>query len=116
MSSTRAPGSIISAISRKSWRNSPAVAAAAGGRAAAASRLKDAAIAVPVRLAGQAAMLGAPGQKAAQGLEQLGFVQQEGVMAVFRGDLDKADIGRDRVQRVNQLAAFRCREQPVAGE
>ena len=35
---------------------------------------------------------------------------------VFSRDLDKADIGGDGVQRMHQLAAFRGREQPVAGK
>src|SRR5881275_1998214 len=63
---------------------------------------------------GQAAMLGAAGQKAAQGREQLRFVQQKRVVTLV--DLDKADIGRDRVQRMHQGSAFRCWEQPIAGE
>src|SRR6516165_7880884 len=116
MSSTRAPGSIISAISLRSWRNSPAGSAAAAGRAPASSRLRDAVICAPVPLTGQSAMLGAPGQEAAQGREQLWLVQQKGVVSVLGRDLDKADIGRHRVQGVDQFAAFGGREQPVAGE
>ena len=61
-------------------------------------------------------MLGTAGEKAAQGREQLGLLQQKRVMPVFGGDLDKADIRRHRVQRMHHLAAFRGREQPVAGE
>ena len=61
----------------------------------------------PSPRSGQPAVLGAAGQKAAQGLEQLGLVQQEGVVALVGLDLDKADIGGDGVQRMDQLRGSR---------
>src|SRR5580700_2123828 len=118
MSSTRAPGSIISAMRRRSRRRS----LGAGTGAVAGCAALTARRSVALRLigsrpeAGDAAMLGAPGQEAAQGREQLGLVQQEGVMSLVGLDLDKADIRRDSVEGVDERPAFRGREQPVAGE
>src|SRR5579884_2791839 len=65
---------------------------------------------------GQAAVLGAAGEEAAQCLEQLRLVQQEGVVALVGLDLDETDVGGDSIERVHDLAALGGREQPVASE
>src|SRR5579883_3353335 len=111
MSSTRARGSIMSAIRRRSWRSPFGGAAAAGEVERRAPAHRAGAL-----VAAEAAMLGAAGEKAAQGREQFGLVQQEGVVPLVALDLDKADIGGHRVERMHDLAALRGREQPVASE
>ena len=55
-------------------------------------------------------------QEAGDRVEQLRLVQQKGVVALVGLDLDEADIGRHRVQRVHDLAALARRIEPVAGE
>src|SRR5205814_4967983 len=115
MSRTRAPGSIISAISRRSRRNSSgAEDAMLGPPASIPSGNAALRSAISAPETGQAVMLGTAGQKAAQCREQLRLVQQKRIVALVGLDLDKADIGRDRVQRMHQGAAFRGREQPIA--
>src|SRR3982074_1904920 len=117
MSRTRTPGSIISAIRRRSRRSSSGSAGELAGAASGVPK-RSAALrsAMSAPEAGQAAMLGAAGQEAAQGCEQLRLVQQKSVVTLVGLDLDKADIGGDRVQRMHQGAALRGREQPIAGE
>ena len=90
------------------------VAAGSGATALEPARGGRRHAAFPERAAGRGARRSR--QKAAQGREQLRLVQQERVVALVGLDLDKADIGGDRVQRVHDGAALRGREQPVAGE
>ncbi len=52
-------------------------------------------------------MLGGAVEKARQRRVELGLVEQEGVVALVGLDLDEADIGRDRVERMDDGAAFR---------
>src|SRR3546814_11926484 len=61
-------------------------------------------------------MLGAAVEKAAEHPDEFRLVQQEGVVPLVALDLDEADIRRDRVQRVDDVAAFRSRKQPIAAE
>src|SRR6267378_805047 len=117
MSRTRTPGSIISAIRRRSRRSSSGAAEELAGAASGVPK-RSAALrsAMSAPEAGQAAMLGAAGQEAAQGREQLRLVQQKSVVTLVGLDLDKADIGGHRIQRMHQGAALRSRKQPIAGE
>src|SRR5471030_3335562 len=63
-----------------------------------------------------ATALGRSVQEAAQRLLEFRLVQQEGVVALVALDLNEADIGGNRVQRLHHRAALPRGEQPVAGE
>src|SRR5882724_8349221 len=100
MSSTRAPGLIMSAMSCRSTR----------------MPLLRRMMSLIGSARGQAAMLGAAIEEAVQGGGEFRLVEQEGVMALVALDLDEADIGGDRVERVHDGAALGRGEQPVGGE
>src|SRR5690349_1172907 len=70
----------------------------------------------PCSAAIEAAMFRAAREETAEHAIELRHVEQEGVMARVALDLDEADIGRNRVQRIDDHAALARREQPVAGE
>ena len=51
-------------------------------------------------------MFGAAVEKALEHREEFRLVEQEGVMPLVRFDLDEADIGGDRIERVDDHAAL----------
>src|SRR5690606_41254714 len=51
-----------------------------------------------------------------QGRVELGLVQQEGVVALIRLDLDEADVRGDGIECMNQPLRLAGGEEPVAGE
>src|SRR5438045_9067487 len=111
MSRTRAPGSIISAISRRSRRNSSgAEDAMLGPPASIPSGNAALRSAISAPETGQAVMLGTAGQKAAQCREQLRLVQQNRIVALVGPALAKADIGRHPVPRMPRADAAQGRQ------
>src|ERR1700722_8033190 len=108
-SSTRAPGSTMSATTSKSTREPPGVRAAP---AMVRSYLRRFSIS-PRR---QAARLRGAFEEAADDAEQFRLVEQECVMALVGRDLGERDAGAGGIERMNDGAGFRGREQPVAGE
>src|ERR1700746_3846050 len=112
-SSTRERGSIISATKRWSSR------ALKGPRADSAMvRSRRGRDKIPrSALARGGAARGRRGiEEAADDLDQFGLVEQEGVVALVGGDLGERDPGAGGIERVHDLARFRGRKQPVAGE
>src|SRR5262249_37072022 len=103
-SSTRAPGSTISAIKRWSTRCAPLIGVCG-------LSIKD-----EPMLELEAAFHACRIQESADGGEELGLFQQEGVVSIVGLDLDERDIGGNGVQRVHDLAALARWVEPVARE